>query len=89
MSDSPAVELDVLNAILENAVAALPHALHVGKAVVEMDADIIYRIRERLQESLRVGENLTDSRLITHYAMITACSLQVVHLRLLFYNVST
>ena len=77
MSDSPAVELDVLNAFLENAVAALPHALHVGKAVVEMDADIIYRIRERLQESLRVGENLTDSRLITHYAMITACSLQV------------
>ena len=49
----------------------------VGKAVVEMDADIIYRIWERLQESLRVGENLTDSRLITHYAMITACSLQV------------
>ena len=36
MSDLPAVELDVLNAILENAVAALPHALHVGKAVVEM-----------------------------------------------------
>jgi len=36
---SPDVELDVLNVVLSKAVAALPHALRVGKATLEMDAD--------------------------------------------------
>ena len=75
MKHSPDVELDVLNTILEQAVAAFPHALRVGKTVVQMDAERIYCIRDKIQQSL--GENLTDSRLATHYAMITACTLEV------------
>ena len=69
------VELDVLNGILDKAVAALPHALRVGKAVLEMEADDIYHIRDRIQQLCTV--KLTDSRLTTHYAIITACALQV------------
>lgn len=75
VTDSPDVELDILNAILNKAVAALPHALRVGKAVLEMEAEDIYHIRDRIQELCTV--KLTDSRLTTHYAIITACTLQV------------
>lgn len=75
MNNSPDVELDALNAILEGAVAAFPHALRVGKMIIEMHAERIYCIRDKIQQSL--GDQLTDSRLSTHYAMLTACSLQV------------
>ena len=75
VTNSPDVELDVLNGILDKAVAVLPHALRVGKAVLEMEADDIYHIRDRIQELCTV--KLTDSRLTTHYAIITACTLQV------------
>ena len=75
VTNSPDVELDVLNGIVDKAVAALPHALRVGKAVLEMEADDIYHIRDRIQELCTV--KLTDSRLTTHYAIITACALQV------------
>ena len=40
-----------------------------------MEADDIYHIRDRIQELCTV--KLADSRLTTHYAIITACALQV------------
>ena len=75
VAESPDVELDVLNFILERAVAAFPHAIAIGKAVLETDPDDIYCFRDRIKQCC--GENLKDSRLATHYAMLTACSLQV------------
>ena len=59
VANSPDVELDVLNIVLSKAVAALPHALRVGKATLEMDADGIYQIRDRIQQLC--AENLSDS----------------------------
>ena len=61
--------------LLNKAVAALPHALWVEKAVLEMEAEDIYHILDRIQELCTV--KLTDSRFTTHYAIITACTLQV------------
>ena len=75
VTHSPDVELDVLNVVLSKAVAALPHALRVGKATLEMDADDIYHIYRRIQQLC--ADNLSDSQLATHYGIITACALQV------------
>ena len=82
IADSPDVELDVLDKILEEAVAAIPDALRIGRAVISMDAGDIYRIREKILQAC--GEKLSDSRLATHYAMLTACALQVRHCAFLY-----
>jgi len=71
VAHSPDVELDGLS----KAVAALPHALRVGKATLEMDADDIYHIYHCIQQSC--ADNLSDSQVATHHAIITACALQV------------
>ena len=66
VTDSPDVELDILNAILNKAVAALPHALRVGKAVLEMEAEDIYHIRDRIQLGIMHREVY---RLTSHYSL--------------------
>ncbi len=75
VANSPGVELDTLDTILNRAVAAFPDALRVGHKVLAMDAEDVYSIRDRIQQSC--GENFTDSRLATHYAMLSACAMQV------------
>ncbi len=74
IADSPNIELDVLNTILQQSVAAFPHALHIGKAVLATEAEVIYHMRDCIHSLFGEGFN---SCLATHYAMIAACALQV------------
>ena len=74
---SSAVELDVLDQILERAGAAFSEALRVGHSVMKMKADRLYKIRDRVSSIL--GAHVEDSRLLTHYAFYIACVKKVIY----------
>ncbi len=73
--DPPPLKTDVLNQLIGEAPAALPEALQISKALVDMDASELYEMAARIEGVLG---NSIDARLRIQYALSTVCAQKVI-----------
>ena len=75
---APSAELGSLTKPLEDAPAAFPTLLQIGHKVIKCDNDRIYSIQGAVENMLRHGATLLDSRLMTWYAISIAMAQKVL-----------
>ena len=74
--EPPQVELHVLSRVIEDAPAAFPSLLAVGKKLEDMSADCLRELQRKVAE---IVEEKIDSRLCTQYCITLFCAEQVIY----------